>query len=198
MNTVNPIIIARQKIEEARQSTHRVREKVVDEISQNRLAIERMHNSITLIAGGTLALSLTYLGYLKNAGTAPTYTWFLKVSWGALLFCIVAAIFNYDFHTRYVHYARFREWAQKLVAEREASLAGIGFMNTVDEKGEPWDAQELKASLEADKAKFESDVTYNKIREELYSNCDVASGQAARIMFVLGLLFLALFAMMNT
>jgi hypothetical protein len=198
VNTVNPIIIARQNIEEATKSAQKVHQKVLEEVGENRLAIERMHNTITLIASGTLALSITYLGYLKAAGASPSCLWLLRVSWVALLVCIVASIFNTEFHTRYVHHARLREWAQKLQAQREASIAGLGTINVVDETGQQWDHKDLRAQLEAERGNFESDVTYNKTREDIYSNCDVASAQASRITFVLGLLFLALFATTNT
>src|SRR5260370_23710305 len=95
--------LAKQKIEDTRQSIARVHAKLLEEVSANRLAQEKFYGTITIVAAGALVLSVTYLGNLKASGGKPVDFWLLKSSWASLVLCVTAAIFYHNFHTAYVH-----------------------------------------------------------------------------------------------
>src|SRR6204780_2724112 len=83
---------------------------------------ERFYNSLALFSSGTVALSITYLGYLKNLLKAIQHPHWLMVSWICLLTCILCSLFWLLAQSRYTHY--FHEWqtanAQKEQYEAEA------------------------------------------------------------------------------
>jgi hypothetical protein len=191
--------LARQNIEEARQSSNRLRQKLFEENDVNRLSIERFFNTLTLVAGGTLALSLTYLGYLKTAtGGQPTHLWTLKTSWGMLLACLAFSVFYNNFHTRYVAHARLREYAASMKAQRKADIEGADKVPVIDYEGKQWDSGELKTTLTKEMEKFESDVQWHKKRENFYAGLYAWDARAAQSTFILGLAFLLAFAFLNT
>jgi hypothetical protein len=190
--------LARQRIEQAGQRAAEVRKKLLEENDVNRLACERFFNALVLVAGGTLALSLTYLGYLRSTDGQPVHLWALKASWVLLLCCLAASVFYSNLHTRYISHARMREYAGKLVAERKASIEEADNVQVIDEEGKPWTSEELKTALTKELDKFESDVKWNKKREGFYAGSYTWDARAAQSTFLLGLAFLLVFAFLNT
>lgn len=191
-------LLARQKIEGATKSAARVRQKLHEESEVNRLAYERFLNTLTLVAGGTFALSLTYLGYLKTAGGQPTHLWVLKASWVLLLCCLAGSIFYRSFHTRYTSRARMREYAEKLVAQRRANIEEVDHLDTLDEEGKHWNREELKQTLTAEMNKFQVDADYNRKRENFYAWLYPWDDRVTQCTFLLGLALLLAFAFLNT
>lgn len=190
--------LAQQNIQEAQERSKRVRQKLHEEADTNRLAVERFFNTLTLVSGGTLALSLTYLGYLKTAGGLPTHLWSLKTCWLLLLVCMTCSIFYNNFHTRYVGHARSREYADSLRTQRQASIREVGNVQVIDEEGTAWSPEELKASLTTEMNSFERDVNWNKVRENFYAGLYTWDARVAQGAFVLGLALLLTFALLNT
>src|SRR5580658_8649997 len=66
---------------------------------------ERFYNSLALFSSGTVALSITYLGYLKNLPT-PTiqHPHWLIVCWICFLTCILCSLFWLRTYGHYIHY----------------------------------------------------------------------------------------------
>ena len=190
--------LAQERLRSAGQKVARVRQKLVEESDVNRLAYERFYNTLTLVAGGTLALSLTYLGYLKTAGGHPSHLWVLKASWVSLLCCLVGSVFYHNFHTNYVSVARMREYTEKLRAERKASIEEVDNIRVIDETGKPWTSEDLKLSLSNEVALLEENVKRNKKTENAYRTLYAWAARVAQGTFVLGLVFLLAFAFLNT
>jgi len=84
---------------------------------------ERFYSSLALFSSGTIALSVTFLGYLKNAASKPIqHPHWLIACWICLLTCILCSLFWLRAYGHYTHY--FHEWqtanAQKEQFEAEA------------------------------------------------------------------------------
>ena len=88
----------------ARKAAH---QKLEEEAVENRKAYERFYNSLALFSSGTIALSVTYLGYLKSlSNKAVMYPKTLIASWLVLLLCLIASLFYSFFNTHYMYFAR--------------------------------------------------------------------------------------------
>jgi len=188
--------LAQQKIEDARQAVGRVHQKLLEEMSTNRLAQEKFYGTLTIVAGGALVLSVTYLGSLKAAGK-PVDFWLLKSSWTSLVLCVVASIFYHNFHTAYVHFARIREYISKRKAHRQAAVEEMDGINVIDEQGVEWSRSELRLSLANEISGYDRDEKWNKKREDWYARLYTWAGRAAQATFVVGIVLLLFFAWAN-
>jgi hypothetical protein len=88
----NPLV-AKQRLENARQATYATYEKLQEMSLENRRSWERFYNNLALFSGGTIALSITFLGYLKASSNAVSHKSCLVVSWVLLVVCAVSSLF---------------------------------------------------------------------------------------------------------
>src|ERR1041385_6127753 len=62
---------------------------------ENRQSYEKFYNGLALFSGGTVALSVTFLGYLKSLpGHAILHPRVLAASWIVLFVCLITALFD--------------------------------------------------------------------------------------------------------
>jgi hypothetical protein len=99
---------AKQKMTRAAESVSAIADALAKESAESEQAYERFYNNLALFSGGTVALSVTYLGYLKSLGPIAHKCW-LAASWVALISCVACSLFWVLFHAHYGHYARNRE-----------------------------------------------------------------------------------------
>src|ERR1700678_1338467 len=97
-----------QHIDNAARSMSEVSKKLGEEAEENQRAFERFYNNLALFSGGTVALSVTYLGYLKTLSKPIVNERLLLGSWGALFICLACSLFWSFFMTHYWHYSRDR------------------------------------------------------------------------------------------
>jgi hypothetical protein len=81
-------LLAEKHLNDAAARVEESRKIFEQESGENRRAYERFYNNLALFSGGTIALSVTYLGYLKSLTKPPTLPSWLVGSWGCLLFCL--------------------------------------------------------------------------------------------------------------
>ncbi len=191
----NPLI-AKQRIEDAQNSRANVAKKRREEAEANRQSYEKFYNQLALLSGGSIALSVTYLGYLKTVTNQPRQLKLLVASWAVMFLCLVCATFYSFFNTSYIHYARNREYAQRLKEEHETMADEVPNVRVigVDTK-EELDAyvKELRDTAEARK----KDVTWNQRKEKLHEFMFRACAVTSRVSLVLGIALLLSFAILN-
>jgi Flp pilus assembly protein TadB len=191
----NPFI-AKQRIDDATESVSRVAKKRLEESAENQRAYERFFNNLALLSGGTVALSVTYLGFLKTLPTPPLHQRWLIASWILLIVCLVCATFFSFFNTSHLHYGRSREYAQRLKEKNETlanevpnvNVVGIGSKSELDAY-----IKELREAA----ALREKDVKWASRREKVFAFLFTACGITACVAFVLGLVLLLSFAVAN-
>lgn len=59
---------AEKHLESAYKHLSAVEENIFKESLEDRRAFEKFYNTLALFSGGTIALSITYLGYIKTLG----------------------------------------------------------------------------------------------------------------------------------
>ena len=74
-------------------------------LSQNagQVTYERFYHNLALFSGGTIALSVTYLGYLKTLAKPVVHQSLLVESWGALFLCLLFSLIYIFCNLRYGH-----------------------------------------------------------------------------------------------
>jgi hypothetical protein len=176
----------------ARKAAH---QKLEDESVENRKAYERFYNSLALFSSGTIALSITYLGYLKSIpNKAVMYPKTLIASWLVLLLCLIASLFYSFFNTHYMYFSRVREYLEKATDQKQTQLEemdNLPLQNTAEE------LQAAKARFGVEAQLYSGKVDFAKKREDLYLSLWIWSGRVARFAFPLGLGMLVFFAIMN-
>jgi hypothetical protein len=191
----NPLI-SRQRIDEAYQSVSATAKKRLEESAANRQSYEKFYNTLALLAGGTVALSVTYLGFLRTVTNTPTHLKWLVASWVMLFICLACATFYSFFNISYVHFARNREYMQR-VKEKNETLAselpnvpiiGISTKQELDE---------YIKKLQSEAIENAEGVRWHRRREKLHEFLFRACAITARASFVVGIALLLYFAVTN-
>ena len=100
---------ANQRMTQAAEKVAAIQELQKTESAEAQRAYERFYNSLALFSGGTIALSVTYLGYLKTLPKSVVHPRWLIASWVSLLTCVACSLFWIFLHTHYGYWARLRE-----------------------------------------------------------------------------------------
>ncbi len=191
----NPLI-ARQRIEDAKKHADTVHDRLQEEWAENRRSYDKFHNNLALFSGGTVALSVTYLGYLKASPDPVSYQWLLVASWVSLLLCLVSSLFQTVLHAHYLHYARLREYSGKRSSQREIEAEELPALKIANfRSAAEYEVYQEELKKLADSHREDSDWAGR--REKFYNFADVWDSRFARFSFVVGLFFLFLFAVRN-
>jgi hypothetical protein len=157
----------------------------VKEVDNQQRAYERFYNNLALFSGGTVALSVTYLGYLKTLSTPVVHKGWLVGSWSAFFICMVCSLFWLLFITHYSHYYRDREYYEAVKKRYETDVAEIEHLNIVNLQTESERARFMGPRRKAI-VENEQDAEWNKRREQFYLQLWVWAGRLARFSFLVG------------
>jgi len=189
-------LVAKQRIEDAQKARRDVALKRQQEWAENQRTIENFYRNLALLAGGTIALSITYLGFLKTITNRPLYSNLLIASWTLLFVCLVCATYYTFFATSYAHYARSREYAQRLKEQHETIAEEVPNVQVVDIRSKA-ELEEYIKELRDAAAKRGEDVSWHKRKEKMHEFFFRGCGLTARLTFVLGIALLLMFAIAN-
>jgi hypothetical protein len=187
---------ANQRMSQAAEKVAAVATVIEKENAERQLSYERFYNNLALFSSGTVALSVTYLGYLKTLPKPVVHPRWLIASWISLLVCIASSVFWSLLYNYYAHFARTREYmsAQKERYETEANeIQKINIANLQT-------PAELAAFIEPRRKVAEvrgQDAEYHGRRESFYERLWMWDGRLARLTFVFGLAMLLSFAIRN-
>jgi hypothetical protein len=176
--------------------------KLVDEArykvaETNRAANERFYNSLALFSSGTVALSVTYLGYLKNLKPVQHPEW-LMASWVSLMTCAACSLFWTFVYGYYAHFSLVRQRAEALKDKHEIEAQEIGTLGrNVANLQTPAQLDAFRnPRLKAAKA-CEKNAKSSGRREKFYMHLWRWLGRIAHVGFLLGLGLLLAFAITN-
>src|SRR5580692_5992699 len=94
--SIDPIAarFAQQSVQEAQARSKAALLKFDEEGIRVRESSDKFYGSLALFSGGTIALSITYLGYLKSTpGRLVLYPRVLIAAWVCLLVCAAVSLF---------------------------------------------------------------------------------------------------------
>jgi len=188
---------AKQHIDRAVRTVAAVEDARAKEVEENKRAYERFYNNLAIFSGGTVALSVTYLGYLKTLSVPVVHKWWLVGSWSAFFICLLCSLFWLLFHTHYAHYFRDRDYCEAVKKQYETEVAEVGHMNIANLQTREERAAYIDPRVEALK-KSQQNADWNKRREQFYYHLWVWTGRLARLSFLVGFALLLAFAIKNT
>jgi hypothetical protein len=169
----------------------------------NRSANERFYNSLALFSSGTLALSITFLGYLKSVPKMIQLPHLLMASWICLFICVLCSLFWSFVYGYYSHYFHSRQYAEALKKKHEVEAEAFPTLAQhaydVESRApltikdiEGYTGPRLKAAKECgDNAKQAED------KERFYMRLWRWLGRVAQLGFLLGFGLLLAFAVRN-
>ncbi len=160
------------------------------------IAYERFYNNLALFSGGTVALSVTYLGHLKTLSKPVACPRLLISSWIALIICLTCSVFWTMFHTHYGHFFRDREYNEALKTKFETEAAEIVHLDIVNVRT-PEERQAYVGQREEAALIVAAKARRSKFWEKLFLNVWQPLGWIARLGFLLGLVLLLIFAAKN-
>jgi hypothetical protein len=191
----NPLI-SKQRIESAQEARRHVAEIRAEEWAEIRRSFEKFYQNLAILSGGTLALSVTYLGFLKSITDHPLHTKWLEASWAMLFLCLLSATFYSFFNVNYMGYARSAEYARRKKEEHETiadEASNVVIADIQTQEGRDEFIKELRDAAEA----RGKDVQWNEKKAKRHEFMFRACGLTARLSFVVGIGFLLLFAVAN-
>lgn len=123
---------AEKHIDRAIRLESEVAKQRAEDSKENQRAYERFYNNLALFSGGTIALSVTFLGYLKTLSTPITHPRLLMASWISLFICLSSSLFWTLFFSHYGHFARNREYCEATRERYETEMREIVHLNLVN------------------------------------------------------------------
>jgi hypothetical protein len=164
---------------------------------------ERFYNNLALFSSGTVALSVTYLGYLKNLPRPIQHPRWLIASWISLMTCAACSLFWSFVYGCYSHYFHERQTAEALKEkfETEAKEYPTLARGTVSVQTRALVSQKeiesyISNRMEAS-AKCEKTAADAKRRENFHMHFWRWLGRIAQASFLSGLAVLLAFATRN-
>lgn len=112
-------LVAGKRIEDAQKAVRDVGQRRREESVENKRSTDNFYRNLALLSGGTIALSVTYLGFLKTVIDQPRHSGWLIGSWSLLFLCLICSTYYTFFYASYTHYARNREYVERLKEQRE-------------------------------------------------------------------------------
>jgi len=194
---------ALQKSTRATETAKAVAEAHLKGQELNRATNERFYNSLAIFSSGTIALSVTFLGYLKTQSRQVQHLHWLTACWVSLMACATSSLFWQFIYGYYIHYSYEREYAEALkeMYEADAEVFPKLTRNALDiQTKSPFTAEERAAftSSRLEDAKVSGNRAKDAGRKEnLYLICWRWLGCIAHITFLLGLGLLLAFAIRN-
>ena len=190
-------LFAEKHIRDAAELTKSTKQRLEEEAVENRKAYERFYNSLALFSSGTIALSITYLGYLKSIPNRVVMCpKTLIASWLILLVCLIASLFYTFFNAHYMHFARVKEYMEKLIDQKETQAREIDNLAVVN-LTTPAEKQLMKERFLTQAKDYGENREWAQKRENIYTALWIWSGRVSRFSFPLGIGLLTFFAIKN-
>jgi hypothetical protein len=189
-------LVAQKNVQDAQDKTRKEGKKFEEESIRIRETGDKFYNSLALFSGGTIALSVTYLGYLRNTGNPILFHACLIASWLCLLVCAVTATFCPLLNSYFVHFGRLSLYVDALVGQNQTYIDEIENIRLANVSRT--ERQEHKARYIKTVEARNNDLTWAKKREKISSVLCSVFGWTARVTFPVGLGLLMFFAAENS
>ena len=189
-------VLADERMKSAKNPTNAVYDKLTELAEVNRKSYEAFYNQLVLVSGGTVALSVTYLGYLRATQSPIAHFKLLAGSWIVLLICLLLSVFSTFFYSHYLTYARQAEYGKRLAEQFEMEANELPYVRHLPRLTD----DELQSTCEERRQvaqKRRKDSEWNKDRANFCWFVWKWGGLCARVAIVVGIGLLIAFAIIN-
>lgn len=183
-------VVAQSRIDDAAKRVDAVYQQLQREAAENRRAYERFYTNLALFSGGTIALSVTFLGYLMSRPDPVSDKWLIVATWASLLVCLASSLFQSLFHAHYLHYTRLGEYQDKQREKHGVELNELPKLPIANPSDLPAFQENLKQAIDA----LKKNKPWIETRQKGWNFLDVWSSRLARTAFLAGFALLFAFA----
>jgi hypothetical protein len=187
---------AERRLEGAYKHLSAVEENLSTEGQEDRRAFEKFYNNLALFSGGTIGLSITYLGYLKTLGKPLRHQEMLTIGWIALFICLLFSLIYVLVNLYYSHHFREREHAEARKKKFETEADEIQNMDVANIRTPQELAAYRNPRREAARICSEKAEVHAKF-EKRYLRLWRWAGRIAQLAFACGIGLLLVFAIFN-
>ncbi|MFA6945348.1 MAG: hypothetical protein WC220_05545 [Pedobacter sp.] len=195
----NDHIIAQQNLENASERLKKVDSSVADLINNMRGKSMNFYNRLSLMAGGVLSLSITYIGYLASVPNRQfSFAELLFLGWIFLLVAIFAGMYRNHFNLDMGHYQAINILNDARLQQYKASLTMLE--NYPHQFANLKTTEDVEKQIEVTKnniSLLEKAINTNKSSEKRESFLWLTCQSATHISFFLGIVLITVFAALN-
>lgn len=194
---------AQQRTNRAAETVTAVLEAQRKDSEGTRASNERFYNALALYSGGTIALSVTFMGYLRTLSKPPGHPHWLVTAWTCLLICAACSLFWTFVYGRYSYFFHERQAASaqkdKYETDAEEYATMVRGARSVQSQApiSQKDIDDFRSNRLEAAAICKERAASAKRRETLYLRLWQWLGRIALIGFLGGLGFLLAFAIEN-
>ena len=185
----------REKLKDALQRSNEQTKTTNEMLAAARIISEKFYYQVALLCGGTIVLSVTFLGYLESSGKEIRLLPLLLSSWAVLLAALLGALYRNHQWMRQIHFQAVNAY---LVASRESAEQTLqvtsadpsAFVNIRTH-------EELKDFQEREKNKAEKlrkNEKWHSVRAERAERLTLLCEWVAHSGLIVGLTLLLIFA----
>lgn len=192
-------IIALENLDNSLKRLERVHDSVCDLQIEMRGQSMSFYYRLSLLSGGVLSLSITYIGYLASTSHSQLlFAELLFLGWACLLINIFSSIYRNHFNLDMGHYQTLNTLNDARLEQFKTALIVLEkypqqFLNLKNEE----DIQKQIKTTKNNISVLESAIEKNNKKEKQESLLWAISQRTAHISFFLGMVFITLFAAMN-
>lgn len=185
-----------EKITAANKYTHNVRKSQIEFIRQGMKGAEEFYYKLAVISAGTITFSVSFVSYVSTTSSVLSQTWLLFTSWILLLLSLLGSLYRNHFHSNFLHYQLQKEWLNsKIDAEELAKEMLEKYPETIYNAFEG--VENLIKVSDDRKAQYMKAKEHNEGKEKIYDFLWTNCLKVAHVGFVLGMLYMVLFAIVN-
>lgn len=188
---------AEKRLDSAYKYLADVQEHWFKEGQEDRREFQKFYNNLALFSGGTIALSITYLGYLKTLAKPLRGLRLLTASWIALFVCLLFSLIYVLVNLYYSFHCREQQYAEANKKKFEAELKEFPELDAINLQTPQQLAEFQNPRKEAIRIYTERAEHHQK-RGERYLALWKWAGRIARLGFAAGIGMLLWFAILNT
>ncbi|MFZ0212886.1 MAG: hypothetical protein WBE20_11145 [Candidatus Acidiferrales bacterium] len=188
---------AEKHLEEAYKHLGAVEENLSKDAQEDKRAFEKFYYNLALFSGGTIALSITYLGYLKTLGRPLSHQHLLPTAWIALFVSLLSSLVYNFTNLYYSHHFRQRELFEAKKRKFQTEIDEISNMEVVNIRTVEELAAYQDPRREAVRA-CEDHAKQHGRKEHRYISIWRWAGRIAWLGFACGIGMLLAFAISNT
>jgi predicted DNA-binding protein YlxM (UPF0122 family) len=107
-------------------------ENLFKQVQEDKRSFERFYYNLAILSGGTIALSVTYLGYLKTLVKPVRHQNLLTASWISLFVSLLSSMVYIYLNLYYSHHFRQRELAEAKQRKFQTEIEEIEHMHVVN------------------------------------------------------------------
>ena len=196
MEDIRKQTILNQKLEDANKYSQNVRDSQIKYITQGMKGAEEFYYKLAIISASTITFSITFITYISTTNKVLSQPQLLYWSWIFLLLSLFGSIYRNHFHSNFLHYQLQKEW---LISKIEVEVLVKEMLEKYPEMS--YNAFEgidklIKAS-DSRKDQYDKGKEYNETKELIYDLLWTYCLKIAHVGFVMGMLFMVLFAISN-